>query len=79
MQAKIRKYGGFVLTGALAPAAGIAGGGGDAISANLPGSGKEGLRWAVALPALSRTNRNAQPTTSRSRKYVVIEPNADRK
>ncbi len=44
MQAKIQKYGGFVLAGALvlAPAAGIAGDGGEAMSANLLGSNNGG-------------------------------------
>lgn len=53
MQAKVQKYGGFVLAGALvlALAAGIAGGGGEAISANLLGSNK-GITMGGGIPTI---------------------------
>ncbi len=53
MQAKIQKYGGFVLAGALvlALAAGIVGGGGEAISANLLGS-SNGVAMGGGIPTI---------------------------
>lgn len=72
MQAKIRKYGGVVLAGALAIAlvAGIAGGGSEAVSANLLGSNK-GISILKDEPQ--------RPPNGFKVESVVTEPNANRK
>ena len=80
MQAKIQKYGGFVLAGALvlALAAGIAGGG-EAISANLLGS-NNGVAMGGGIPTLLK-EESQRPSNGFKVEIegIVTEPNADRK
>lgn len=63
MQAKIQKYGGFVLAGALvlALSAGIAVGGGEAISANLLGS-NNGVAMGGGIPTILKEEQQRPGT-----------------